>query len=84
MTDLEFQVLDELYFVKQFKALQSETDLEEVDLRSALHQLLEKEYIKCLKSPSEEVFEEELDFAKDYKQYFYLATKKGLLAHNTL
>lgn len=84
MTDLEFQVLDELYFVKQFEVLQSETALAEPALRNALQQLLEKEYIKCLKSPAEEVFADELNFAQDYRQYFYLATKKGLLAHNTL
>ena len=82
MTDQEFDVLDELYFVQSYEFLVSEVDLEFEEIKEALQSLLEKKYIKCLSSMDEEVFEQELDFENNYASYFYLATKAGLLVHN--
>jgi len=31
---------------------------------------------------NDEVFEDKLDFDNEYRDYYYLATKPGLLAHN--
>lgn len=82
MTDQEFDVLDELYFVQPFDFLISEVELEANEIKVALEGLLEKKYIKCFKSVDEEVFEQDLDFENKYAKYYYLATKAGLLAHN--
>ncbi|MFW5726897.1 MAG: hypothetical protein ACOCW4_03425 [bacterium] len=47
-----------------------------------MQQLLEKGWIRCYLSASEEALEDEIDFENKYQTYYYLASKKGLLAHN--
>jgi hypothetical protein len=39
--------------------------------------------IKCLSAPDEERFDQ-VDIFNEGKSLFFLATKKGLMAHNTL
>lgn len=82
MTDLEFDVLDELYFVIGFRQLQEELDIEEEVLKATLSTLLDKGWAKCFLSVSEEALQDEIDFDNSYKEYYYLASKTGLLAHN--
>ena len=82
MTDAEFDVLDELYFVQPFSHLLEELEFDAQELKPILQGLLNKGYIKCFFNMNEEVFEDQLDFQNQYQDYFYLATKKGLLAHN--
>lgn len=82
MTDLEFDVLDELYFVVPFQHLQDELDLDVNTLKEVLKSLLDKGWIKCFLSASEEAISSEIDFENKYKDYYYLASKQGLLAHN--
>lgn len=82
MSDEEFDVMDELYFVQSFDYLISELEIEESEMAKVLAQLVSKGWVKCLKGMDEEVPEAELDLAHNYANYFYLATKKGLLAHN--
>jgi len=82
MTDLEFDVMDELYFVIPFHQLQQELGMNESTLKDVLHSLLEKGWAKCFLTASEEAMKSEIDFENKYKDYYYLASKKGLLAHN--
>jgi hypothetical protein len=82
MTDAEFDVLDELYFVTSYKDLQSNAGLTEEDLIGTLKELKAKSWIKVLSGPDDEVRDEEIDISGSYSEYFYLASKKGLLAHN--
>jgi len=82
MTDLEFDVLDELYFVVSFNDLQEELEIDEPTLKEVLHSLLQKKWIKCYLNASEEALQDEIDYDNQYKSYHYLATKQGLLAHN--
>lgn len=83
MSDLEYDVLDELYFVQSFADLMETTDLEEKELRPILLKLLNKGWIRCYSTVSDEVPAEELDFELQFRNYFYLASKAGLLAHNS-
>ncbi len=83
MSDLEYDVLDELYFVQSFSELMQSTDLEEKELRPVLQKLLNKGWIRCFLTVSEEVPTEELDFELEFRNYYYLASKSGLLAHNS-
>lgn len=83
MTDLEFDVLDELYFVISFKDLQHTLALDEEDLCPLLYSMIEKGWVKCLKSFSDELTPTKPDFMQNYRNYQYLATKAGLLAHNS-
>jgi len=82
MTDLEFDVLDELYFVIAYQELQAETGLAHEVLHSCLIQLWEKGWIKCFLNASEEALPQEVNLQEKYQEYFYLASKEGLLAHN--
>jgi len=82
MTDIEFDLLDELYFVTPFSELQEALDLSTPKLGELLKQMIEKGWVKCFKSISEEQVFDATDFASHYSDYYYLATKAGLLAHN--
>ncbi|MDF9799816.1 uncharacterized protein YicC (UPF0701 family) [Catalinimonas alkaloidigena] len=82
MTDIEFDVLDELYFVIGFNQLQQELDIGEDTLKETLRALLNKGWIKCFLSVGGEAVQGEIDFDNKYKKYYYLASKTGLLAHN--
>lgn len=82
MSDLEFVVLDELYFVQHFKELLKLTELEEHELKKTLQVLINKNWVKCFKDAATEVSSSELDFELEFRNYYYLASKEGLLAHN--
>jgi hypothetical protein len=84
VTDQEFDVLDELYFVISFQDLMRNLSWAEQDLLSVLQALFAKELVKCIDPQSEE--EMELSSAalqKQYKKILFLATKKGLMEHNS-
>lgn len=85
MSDFEFDVIDELYFVQGFDHIQKELAVDELNLKNTLWDLLQKEWIKCFPSEAnDEVFQPEAqEFANNYKSYYYLATKDGLLLHNS-
>ena len=82
MTDAEFDVLDELYFVTSFEDLRQRTELAEAALTSTLAQLVARGWVKCL-GPDGEVLADPAVFEQYPDRCHYLATKPGLLAHNT-
>lgn len=83
MTDDEFDVLDELYFVESFGQLVSLTAKAESDLTAILKSLFEKGWIKVLAGVDDEVPPEQVDWDGAVHTYHFLATKNGLLAHNS-
>lgn len=82
MTDVEFDVMDELYFVQSFDYLTEELSMSADEIKPVLKSLLDQGWIKCLYNMNDEVFEESMNFDVEYKKYYYLASKAGLLAHN--
>ncbi len=82
MSDAEFDVMDELYFVQPYSYLIEELDMPNSDLIEALKSLIEKGWVKCFYNMNDEVFKDKLDFDNEFQDYYYLATKLGLLAHN--
>lgn len=82
MTDEEFDVLDELYFVQPYEHLKEELEMDDKDLLLVLKSLLKKTWVKCYSAMDEEVFEKDIDLENNFQRYLYLATKKGLMAHN--
>ncbi len=82
MTEEEFDVLDELYFVQPFEFLLNELEMAEAELKSVLVGLIERGWVKCFFSMQEEALSHELQMDTKYREYFYLATKEGLMAHN--
>jgi len=83
MSEEEFELMDELYFVQSFGYLKEVLNWEDEELLSTLQGLYKKELIKCLSGPDEEIFGP-ANIPEKGKFYYYLATKKGLMEHNTL
>ncbi len=83
MTETEFDVLDELYFLTAYQSLVQRVEITEDKLKETLKLLLEKGWIKCYSSPMDEMEFQKMEFERDYLNYHYLATKAGLLAHNS-
>lgn len=81
MTDHELDVIDELHFVQSFEYLLAHTTMNEATLKQTLASLARKEYVKVLRTVDEEATD--IDFEANYPSFFYLATKKGLLAYHT-
>jgi hypothetical protein len=82
MTDLEFDILEELYFIISYDALLNATRLQTNELKEALCQLLGKGWVRCYFP-----IHMEIPFAPDlfevyFEKYYYIASKAGLLAHN--
>lgn len=83
MNDREFDLLDELYFVQEYSYLKDVLGWEDLPLLETLTSLYNKGMIKCLSAPDDERFDQ-VDIFKEGKELYFLATKKGLMAHNTL
>ncbi|MDB5257634.1 MAG: hypothetical protein JWM14_2329 [Chitinophagaceae bacterium] len=84
MTDQEFDILDELYFVISFQDLMRNLSWSASDILPVLKQLVAKEMVKCIDPQSEEeVTLSVADLDKQYNKILFLATKKGLMEHNS-
>lgn len=83
MTDDEFEVLDEVYFVQSFHQILEATGKENNILIKVLSSLYDKGWIRVFKEVDDEVPVNELNFEVHAGDYLYLATKQGLMAHNT-
>ena len=82
MSEEEFEVIDQLYFVTSYKDLNDSCSLNETELLEVLISLSDKGWVKCYAEPDKEIGLTETDLKKNYDNYEYLATKQGLLAHN--
>ncbi|UCS93536.1 hypothetical protein KZP23_00395 [Echinicola marina] len=83
MSEEEYELLDELYFVQPYGYLKETLNWEDEALLATLQELYSRELIKCMIGPDEELFEG-VDIVGQGKNYYFLATKKGLMEHNTL
>jgi hypothetical protein len=83
MSEPEFLILDELYFLQSFDELQHLTGLSVAELQQTLHALVQKGWVKCLLSREGEEPASQAEFSSRYASLFYLATKAGLMAHNS-
>jgi hypothetical protein len=82
MTDDEFDLLDELYFVKTFDELSKELKWGDEELRTQLFGLIAKQWVKCMIGLLEYENPTHVEYLSNYANYQYIATKNGLLAHN--
>ncbi len=83
MTNIEFDILDELYFIQSYDFLVHTLKLNDKLLKKSLRDLIERGWVTCYSSLTEELAFESDEFEKDYWNYHYLATKAGLMAHNS-
>ena len=86
MSDFEFDVLDELYFVTSWPTLAAAVGRPAADpaLRSAVERLVRDGLVRAyFPDPDSEMPYQPLLFDAHHRQMLYLASKAGLLAHNT-
>jgi hypothetical protein len=83
MTEQEFDLLDELYFVQHYNYLKDMLGWEDEEILTTLKGLYEKELIKCFQAPDKEIFSNP-GILENGTMYYYLATKKGLMLHNAI
>ena len=83
MTDEEFDIIDELYFVTAYADLKEATDMSDAELKENLVKMAKKGWVRVYKSVDEESELDKLDFDNDYQSFYYLASKKGLFEHNS-
>ncbi len=81
MSDIEFTLLDELYFVISFPDLESACELSEEEMLDTLRKLREKGWIRVLETVDDEIVGA-VNWER-FREYFYLASKSGLMAHNS-
>ncbi|MES2388485.1 MAG: hypothetical protein V4543_10825 [Bacteroidota bacterium] len=82
MTDEEYDLLDELYFVIDFVLLKRATGLDDKVLIERLQNLVEKGWVRAFVSPGGA--DAENPDSVIYPSLYYLASKDGLLAHTGL
>lgn len=82
MSEKEFQVLDELYFLISFDELRSNLKMETGVVVGVLKKLLHKKWVRCYNHLGEQIEDESINLNLSYANYRYLATKAGLKAHN--
>lgn len=84
MTETEYEIIDELYFVTPYQQLSAALVLTDEELGRSLQDLVARGYVKCFyPDPDTEVEFNEATFSKNYQNYYFLATKAGLMGHNS-
>jgi hypothetical protein len=84
MTEIEYEIIDELYFVTSFSDIAQALHLPEADLCLNLKNLVKRSYVKAYyPDPDTEVEWDNDEFDRECRHYFFLATKAGLIAHNS-
>ncbi len=85
MSENEFDILDELYFVVSYPDLKSTLSLTDNEICAALQSLIQKGYVKILYPDQDTEYEYNEDkFGQHCQDYYYLATKAGLVVHNSI
>ena len=82
MTDAEFDILDELYFVTPFAELLAAAEIEKEALGKTLVSLYEKGWLRVYSERDTEIKPESEDLHRNLEHYLFLASKEGLMAHN--
>lgn len=82
MDNQEFDLLDELYFVKNIEELVETSDMERPVVKNVLMRLIKKHWVKILDSRDNEIPFNPSEFEEQLNNYHFIATKAGLLAHN--
>ena len=82
MTDSEFNILDELYFVKSLEQLNRELNLAESTLLKEIQNLIAKGWVRIIDKNDQEIIISPNAILKTDPNHRYIATKQGLKAHN--
>jgi len=82
MTNQEYDILDELYFLTSFSNLQENCGVKPPELKQNLWLLIMQGWVLWHQNGDEEFIPTKSEFETEFGNYHYLASKIGLLAHN--
>ena len=83
MTNIEFEILDELYFVISFDELLAELDFDKELLVNELRKLYQKGWIRVYDGIDKEL-ENHVLLDESFSKYRFFVSKKGLSEHNSV
>ena len=84
LSEIEFEVLDELYFLVSFEELVNILGMDQIKLKQVLGKMVEKRWVKCYRGPEQDIDYHDVDFLNQFDKYHYLASKEGLFIHNSV
>lgn len=85
LTSIEYDILNAVYFVEPFENILKECSEKEPVIADVLKQLIHKKYIVPMKwdESKSEYLRSFIYDSDNMRAYNYLATKEGLMAHNS-
>lgn len=83
MTEIEYNILDELYFVCSFSDLKEKLRLSEGELKFNLLNLIDKGWLNYFQELDGIQNPSLADVSKALNNLYFLASKEGLFAHNS-
>ncbi len=84
LTELQFDILDAIYFIEPYQNLLNDIDQPEPVIRDELRTMIDKGWVNVMQFDAEKGdYEKTRIYDTDNMQeYAYLASKDGLLKHN--
>ena len=83
MTNIEFEIIDELYFVISFNELLVRLDFDKELLENELRKLYQKGWIRIYDGIDKEL-ENHVLSEESFSKYRFFVSKKGLSEHNSI
>ncbi|MBP9187560.1 MAG: hypothetical protein KBE91_10290 [Bacteroidia bacterium] len=85
LTDIEYDILNAIYFVEPFRHILAECNAAPNIVADVLKQLIHKKYVVAMLFDDEkgEYSRSFIYDSDNMHAYAYLATKEGLMAHNS-
>ena len=85
LTNIDYDILNALYFVEPFEKILEEVDAPDQIVADCLKQLISKRLVSAMKWDEEkrEYVRSFIYDSDNMNAYSYMATKEGLMAHNT-
>ncbi|MEM6735912.1 MAG: hypothetical protein AAGC64_07775 [Bacteroidota bacterium] len=83
MTEIEYNILDQLYFVTSYQKLREELGYSHDQLKFNLREMIKNGLVRVYNEIDQELEQDKLDMQHSFQSYYYLASKKGLFEHNS-
>ena len=83
MTQEEFDIIDALYFMTSYEQLAKDISIKKSELDENLQELIKKGWINAFEHPDALPLQPEELKIEIFEKLYFLASKKGLLEHNS-
>jgi hypothetical protein len=82
MDDLQFQLLDECYFLTNTSEIKKSISISEDELKNLLLEIWIKGYIRVYEKPDGIEYSPDSDF--DWNEVWFIISREGLKEHNAI